>query len=81
MESSHTHRDPCHCSSQKTIKDRHFVRILDGAFNNVNGLKDWIVSVSGMLGDYPLPIRLGSPCTMWRAEDIDQLIDGLSNAS
>ena len=26
------------------------------------------------LGDYPQPIRLGPRCTMWRAEDIDQLI-------
>ena len=32
------------------------------------------------LGDYPQPIRLGSRCTMWRAEEIDQLIDELSNA-
>jgi len=32
------------------------------------------------LGDYPQPIRLGSRCTMWRAEDIDKLIDELSNA-
>ena len=30
------------------------------------------------LGEYPLPIRLGSRCTMWRAEDIDQLIDEVS---
>ena len=30
------------------------------------------------LGDYPQPIRLGSRCTMWRAEDIDQLIDEVS---
>jgi predicted DNA-binding transcriptional regulator AlpA len=30
------------------------------------------------LGEYPQPIRLGSRCTMWRAEDIDQLIDGVS---
>ena len=30
------------------------------------------------LGDDPQPIRLGSRCTMWRAEDIDQLIDEVS---
>ena len=30
------------------------------------------------LGDYPQPIRLGSRCTMWRAEDIDQLISEVS---
>ena len=30
------------------------------------------------LGEYPQPIRLGSRCTMWRAEDIDQLIDEVS---
>ena len=29
-------------------------------------------------GDYPQPIRLGSRCTMWRAEDIDQLISEVS---
>ena len=33
----------------------------------------WWAGVS--LGDYPQPIRLGSRCTMWRSEDIDQLID------
>jgi prophage regulatory protein len=32
------------------------------------------------LGDYPKPIRHGSRCTMWLAEDIDQLIEELSNA-
>jgi prophage regulatory protein len=25
--------------------------------------------------EYPQPIRLGSRCTMWREEDIDQLIE------
>ena len=30
------------------------------------------------LGDYPQPIRLGPRCTMWRAEDIDQLISDVS---
>ena len=30
------------------------------------------------LGDYPQPIRLGPRCTMWRAEDIDQLISEVS---
>ena len=30
------------------------------------------------LGDYPQPIRHGSRCTMWRAEDIDQLISEVS---
>ena len=26
-------------------------------------------------GDYPQPIRHGSRCTFWRAEDIDKLIE------
>jgi len=30
-------------------------------------------------GEYPKPIRLGSRCTMWREEDIDKLIEDLSN--
>jgi predicted DNA-binding transcriptional regulator AlpA len=31
-------------------------------------------------GVYPKPIRHGSRCTMWRAEDIDQLIDEVSKS-
>lgn len=38
----------------------------------------WWAGVSQ--GDYPRPIRLGSRCTMWRSEDIDKLIDELSDA-
>lgn len=30
-------------------------------------------------GIYPQPIRHGSRCTMWLADDIDQLIEDLSN--
>lgn len=37
----------------------------------------WWAGVSK--GEYPQPIRLGSRCTMWREEDIDQLIEDLSN--
>jgi len=33
----------------------------------------WWAGVSK--GEYPQPIRLGSRCTMWREEDIDQLIE------
>mgnify|MGYP003333151483 CR=1 FL=1 len=29
-------------------------------------------------GEYPQLIRLGSRCTMWREEDIDQLIEEVS---
>ena len=29
-------------------------------------------------GIYPEPIRLSSRCTMWRSEDIDQLINEVS---
>ncbi len=36
----------------------------------------WWAGVS--LGDYPQPIRHGSRCTMWRSEDIDQLISEVS---
>ena len=32
-------------------------------------------------GIYPQPIRLGSRCTMWRSDDIDQLIDRISRDS
>ena len=37
----------------------------------------WWAGVSK--GEYPQPIRLGSRCTMWREEVIDQLIEELSN--
>ena len=40
------------------------------------GKSKWWAGVK--LGDYPQPIRLGSRCTMWRAEDIDQLIEEVS---
>jgi predicted DNA-binding transcriptional regulator AlpA len=36
----------------------------------------WWAGVSK--GEYPQPIRLGSRCTMWREEDIDQLIEEVS---
>ena len=61
---------------EQNIQNRTLLRLPQGLERFPVCKSKWWAGVK--LGEYPQPIRLGSRCTMWRAEDIDQLIDEVS---